>query len=345
MPSTLSPKPSFDFANFTFGVQATDHMLIARYKDLDWEDFQIIPFGEVTLSPLSMCFHYGQTVFEGMKAYRMIDGKINLFRMKNHHDRLNRSLRRMAMPEVPEKLFSEGLKSLISTEAQWVIDDPDYSLYIRPFVIATEPRLGVDAANEYLFMIILSPLKAYYAKNLKVKVETEFIRAAHGGAGFAKNGGNYGASMLPQRLAKKEGFDQILWLDAAERRFIEESGTMNVMFILDGKTLITPPTGDTILEGITRDCILKLAPEQGLEVEETPVSVDELTSWIQAGVRVEAFGVGTAAVISPFESISYLGKSYSTYTGLDAAMYGIKQRLTEIRRGILQDNRRWNYLL
>jgi branched-chain amino acid aminotransferase len=342
MQTTLSPNPSFDFDNFTFGVQATDRMLLARYGQSAWQDFQIVPFGEIKLSPLAMCFHYGQTVFEGMKAYRMVDGGINVFRMAKHHDRLNRSLRRMAMPEIPSELFLGGLIELIHQEEKWIIDNPDYSLYIRPFVIATEPRLGVDAAEEYLFMIILSPLKAYYSKNLKVKVETEYIRAAQGGAGSAKNGGNYGASMLPQRLAKKAGFDQILWLDAAERKYIEESGTMNLMFILDGKTLITPPTGDTILDGITRDSLLQLAPVQGLEIEESRVPVDELIGWIEAGIRVEAFGVGTAAVISPFEEISYLGKTYATYTGKDASMYGLKQELADIRRGISEDRFNWN---
>lgn len=345
MQTALSSKPSFDFDNFTFGVQATDHMLIARYGELAWQDFQIVPVGEIKLSPLAMCFHYGQTVFEGMKAYRMVDGAINIFRMNKHHERMNRSLRRMAMPELPDKLFVDGLTELIQREEKWIIDNPDYSLYIRPFVIATEPRLGVDAASEYLFMIILSPLKAYYSKNLKVKVETDYIRAASGGAGSAKNGGNYGASMLPQRLAKKEGFDQILWLDAAERKYIEESGTMNILFILDGKTLITPPTGDTILDGVTRDSILRLAPEQGLDVEEVRVSVDELTEWIKAGIRVEAFGVGTAAVISPFEEISYQGKSYATYTGKDASMYGLKQRLADIRRGVSEDRFGWNFMI
>lgn len=343
MQTIESPKPTFDFDNFTFGVQATDRMLIARYGQSAWQDYKIVPFGEITLSPLAMCFHYGQTVFEGMKAYRMVDGGINLFRMGKHNERLNRSLRRMAMPEIPSSLFIEGLKELIRQEENWIIDNPDYSLYIRPFVIATEPRLGVDASEEYLFMIVLSPLKSYYSKNLKVKVETEYIRAAHGGAGSAKNGGNYGASMLPQRLAKKAGFDQIIWLDAAERKYIEESGTMNIMFILDGKTLITPPTGDTILEGITRNSILQLAPLQGLEVEEIRVSVDELIDWIEAGVRVEAFGVGTAAVISPFEEISYQGKSYSTYAGKDACMYGLKQGLSDIRRGISEDRFEWNF--
>lgn len=345
MNTTLSPALSFDFDNFTFGVQATDHMLIAKYSDGQWQNYEITSFGEISLSPLAMCLHYGQTVFEGLKAYRMRDGNINVFRLNSHFERMNRSLARMAMPEIPESLFANGLADLVKKEEQWVIDHADYSLYIRPFVIATESRLGVDAADEYLFIIILSPLKAYYSKSLRVKVETEYIRAARGGAGSAKNGGNYGASLLPQRLAQKEGFDQIIWLDATERKYIEESGTMNIMFIVDGKTLYTPPAGDTVLEGITRDSILQLAPKIGLEVRIEKIPVNQVFAWINSGLRVEAFGVGTAAVISPFEEISYIGTPYPTYVETDAKMFEIKEKLSAIRRGVSEDPFGWNCIL
>jgi branched-chain amino acid aminotransferase len=208
-------------------------MLVARYRENNWSNYEIIPFGNIPLSPLAMCLHYGQTVFEGLKAYRMVDGTVNVFRLDRHFERMNRSLQRMAMPELPGELFLDGIMDLVKKEEKWVLGDPEYSLYIRPFVIATEPKLGVDASKEYLFMVVLSPMKAYYSKNLKVKVETHYTRAVKGGAGFAKNGGNYGASLLPQIEAKEAGFDQIIWLDAIERKYIEESGTMNIMFLIN----------------------------------------------------------------------------------------------------------------
>lgn len=230
-------------------------------------------------------------------------------------------------------------------EESWIIADPDYSLYIRPCVIATEARLGVDASEEYLFMILLSPMRSYYNKNLKVKVETDFIRAAKGGTGAAKNGGNYGASLLPQRLAREAGFDQIIWLDAAERRYIEESGTMNLMVILDGVSLITPPAGETVLEGITRDSILRLAPSIGLEVNERRIKVTELIQWIETGRKVEVFGVGTAAVISPIESIYYQGIYTYPSTQADSRMFELKALLQSIRIGTKTDSFAWNHLV
>ncbi|MCC5936909.1 MAG: branched-chain amino acid aminotransferase [Lunatimonas sp.] len=345
MQPTPISKPDFDFKNFTFGVQATDHMLTAIYRDGMWQEYEILPFGNLSISPLAMALHYGQTVFEGLKAYRMENGAIHIFRLSDHHDRINRSLYRMAMPALPKGLFMEGMEALIRTEESWIIDDPDYSLYIRPCVIATEARLGVDASEEYLFMILLSPMRSYYSKNLKVKVETDFIRAAKGGTGAAKNGGNYGASLLPQRLAKEAGYDQIIWLDAAERRFIEESGTMNLMVILDGVSLITPPAGETVLEGITRDSILRLAPSIGLSVNERRIEVSELMQWIEAGRNVEVFGVGTAAVISPIESIDYRGTVAYPSTQPDSKMFKLKALLQSIRRGTTSDSFGWNHIL
>jgi branched-chain amino acid aminotransferase len=345
MNQTETRRPDFDFENFTFGVQSTDHMLMAAYQKGAWSTYRIAPVQSISLSPLAMCFHYGQTVFEGLKAFRMSNGKINVFRMESHWKRINRSLKRMAMPTLPEELFMEGIQQLLKQDSAWVIDDPEYSLYIRPFVIATEQKLGVDASQEYLFMVVLSPMRAYYNKPLKVKVETNYIRAARGGAGAAKNGGNYGASLLPQINAKKEGFDQIIWLDAKEKKFIEESGTMNILFILEGNRLVTPELSDSILDGITRDSLLKLAGEEGFSVEERPVSIEEICQRIENGERVEAFGAGTAAVISPIETISYQGKSFATYLAADAGMYRLKNRLSAVRIGVLPDKHGWNHLL
>ena len=345
MNETITEKPDFDFENFTFGVQATDQMLVAKYENGAWSNFQIGPVKNISLSPLAMCLHYGQTVFEGLKAFKTTDGKINIFRLESHFKRMNRSLERMAMPAVPASCFIDGIRELVSKESQWVIDDPEYALYIRPFAIATENKLGVDASHDYLFMVILSPLKAYYNRPLRVVVETNYIRSAKGGAGAAKNGGNYGASLLPQQKAKKEGFDQIIWLDSNEKKYIEESGTMNIMFILNGKTLLTPALSDSILDGITRDSIIKLAPELNLEVEERSIQISEIIDRIASGEQVEAFGVGTAAVISPIKEISYKGDSFETYVQEDAGMYRIKEMLSEIRRGIRPDPFGWSDLV
>ncbi|WP_154856837.1 branched-chain amino acid aminotransferase [Cyclobacterium xiamenense] len=345
MNQTETQRPDFDFENFTFGVQSTDRMLVAAYQKGEWSAYRISPVQAISLSPLAMCFHYGQTVFEGLKAFRMANGKINVFRMESHWKRMNRSLERMAMPPLPQDLFMEGIEELLKQESDWVIDDPEYSLYIRPFVIATEKKLGVDASQEYLFMVVLSPMRAYYNKPLKVKVETDYIRAARGGAGAAKNGGNYGASLLPQINAKKAGFDQIIWLDAKEKQFIEESGTMNILFVLDGNRLVTPALSDSILDGITRDSLLKLAEEEGFSVEERPIAIEEICQRIENGERVEAFGAGTAAVISPIETISYNGKSYGTYLAADAGMYRLKNQLSSVRVGKHPDKYGWNHLL
>jgi len=345
MNETITERPDFDFENFTFGLQATDQMLVAKYENGSWSDFHIGPVKNISLSPLAMCLHYGQTVFEGLKAFKTVDGKVNIFRLESHYKRMNRSLERMAMPPLPEACFIDGIRELVNKESHWVIDDPEYALYIRPFAIATENKLGVDASHEYLFMVILSPLKAYYNRPLKVLVETTYIRSARGGAGSAKNGGNYGASLLPQQKAKQAGFDQIIWLDANERKYIEESGTMNIMFILNGKTLLTPALSDSILDGITRDSILKLAPELGLEVEERSIQISEILDRVIAGEQVEAFGVGTAAVISPIKEISYKGELFETYVQEDAGMYRIKNKLSEIRRGISPDLFGWSDLV
>jgi branched-chain amino acid aminotransferase len=341
MNETVIQKPNFDFENFTFGVQATDQMLMARFENGAWSAYEIGPVKNISLSPLAMCLHYGQTVFEGLKAFRTENGQINIFRLESHWKRMNRSLERMAMPPLPASCFIDGIRDLIEKESQWVIDDPEYSLYIRPFAIATENKLGVDASHDYLFMVILSPLKAYYNRPLRVKVEATYIRSAKGGAGSAKNGGNYGASLLPQQKAKQEGFDQIIWLDANEKKYIEESGTMNIMFIINGNTLLTPALSDSILDGITRDSILKLAPELDLKVEERSIPIAEILEKIQSGEQVEAFGVGTAAVISPIKEISYNGSLYGTYIQDDAGMYRIKNKLSEIRRGTIPDKFGW----
>ena len=333
-----------DTKSIPFGKIPTEHMFLAEYRNGKWQNARITPFHDLTLSPLALCLHYGQTVFEGMKAFVMEDGRINIFRMEKHYDRFSKSLNRMCMPNVPKELFTEAMHQLIQLDAKWVPDEPDGSLYIRPFMIADEGRIGVKVADEYLFMIVCSPAYQYYTKPLKIKVETHYVRAADGGTGAAKCGGNYGAAFYPTQKAKDEGFDQVLWTDSKNHEFIEESGTMNAMFYIDN-TLITPALSGTILDGVTRSSLLTIAREKGMMVEERPISIRELVAHFDAGKKVEAFGAGTAAVIAPIESISIEGKTYTCYTGENAVMYELKKELYNIRIGVSPDTHNWNYIL
>jgi len=327
-----------------FGTHPTEHMFICEYKKGTWHNPRIIPFGNLSMSPFALCLHYGQTVFEGMKAFLMEDGKVNIFRPLKHYERFARSLERLCMPLVPQGLFIEALHQLVQVDADWIPTDPDASLYIRPFMIASEERIGVKVAEEYLFMIVCSPAYPYYSKPLKVKVETEFVRAADGGTGYAKCGGNYGGALYPSQLAKNEGYDQVIWTDAKTHEFIEESGTMNLMFFIDN-VLFTPPLSGTILDGVTRDSLLKLAKEMGISTAEMAISYKEIQQALESGKRVEAFGAGTAAVIAPIETIAIEGKHYNCYIGQNATMYRLAKELYDIRKGIKPDTHNWNYIL
>ncbi len=340
----LQQRAVIDTRNLPFGQRPTEHMFIAEYRNSGWHNPRVIPFQDLTLSPLALALHYGQTVFEGMKAFRMADGRVNIFRLDKHYDRFCKSLDRMCMPAVPKELFTEAMHKLIDLDRDWVPEDADGSLYIRPFMIASEGRIGVKVADEFLFMIVCSPAYQYYANPLKVKVETHYSRAAEGGTGAAKCGGNYGGAFYPTQKAREEGFDQVLWTDAKTHEFIEESGTMNAMFCIDG-VVVTPPLSGTILDGVTRDSLLAIAREKGLTVEERPIGIKELTAAFENGKKVEAFGAGTAAVIAPIESISIDGKVYSCYTAPDATMYRFKEWLAAIRKGTAADIYHWNYIV
>ncbi len=343
----ISPKAEREVKetrSLPFGKIPTEHMFIAEYRDGAWHDARITPFGALTLSPLALGLHYGQTVFEGMKAFKTADGRVNIFRPEKHHERFLKSLSRMCMPAVPYQLFIEALDGLVGLDGDWVPTDADGSLYIRPFVIATEPRVGVKVSDEYLFMVVATPAYQYYSEPLRVKVETYYSRAAEGGTGAAKCGGNYGGAFLPAQQAREAGFDQVVWTDAKTHRYIEESGTMNLMFFWDGK-LRTPPLSGTILDGITRDSLLQLAPALGISCEVRPVEWAELQSALEAGLKVEAFGAGTAAVIAPIRCITIEGKDYSCYTGDDAVMFQLRDALHDIRTGNTPDVFGWNHLL
>lgn len=333
-----------DTRSLPFGKVPTEHMFIAEYRDGGWHNAQVVPFHDLTLSPMALCLHYGQTVFEGMKAFRMNDGKINIFRMDKHHDRFNKSLARLCMPAVPKDLFMNAIDELVHIDADWIPNDADGSLYIRPFMIATEDRIGVKVSDEYLFMVVCSPAFKYYSQPLKLKVETEFVRAAEGGTGAAKCGGNYGAAFYPASVARAQGFDQVLWTDSRTHEFIEESGTMNAMFVIDG-VLMTPALSGSILDGVTRDSLVTLAREMGIQVEVRPIRYREIADALEAGKRVEVFGAGTAAVVAPVAYLTIEGKVYECYHGDDALMYQLRDRLLAIRKGALPDNHGWNHIV
>ena len=334
-----------DFKHLEFGKYVSDHMLVCDYKNGEWQQPAIVPYANLSLSPAALGLHYGQTVFEGMKAFRMQDGRINIFRLNRHYERFVRSLDRMCMAAPPEELFREGLLQLVSLDKGWVPKQTGSSLYIRPFVFATEARFGVKVSDEYRFLIITGPVPELYTQPIKVKVETRYVRAAKGGTGFAKCGGNYGGAYYPTQQARKEGYDQVLWTDAMENRFIEESGMMNVMFVIGGE-LVTPPISDSILDGITRDSLLTIAKQMGYTISERRILVDELKSGFANGSLTEAFGAGTAAVVAPIGTIGIEGENHNlpVYSP-ESLLYRIKARLQDIRLGLAEDSYGWNTVI
>ncbi len=308
-PTQHSGIESLDATNIPFGRIFSDHMFIADYKDGAWADFKIVPYANLSLSPAASVLHYSQTIFEGMKAFYNKKEEVVLFRPEENYERLMRSCERMCIPKMDKEVFMQGLKRLIDIDRKWVPKTEGSSLYIRPFIFASEGFLGVRPADEYKFIIFTCPVGAYYTQPVRVKVETKFVRAASGGTGNAKTGGNYASALYPAKLAQEQGYHQLIWTDAKEHKFIEESGTMNIMFVIDGK-ILTPPTGDTILQGITRKSLIVLAKDLGYEVEERPVSVAEIEEAMKNKSLTEAFGVGTAAVISQIAAIGIEGNDY-----------------------------------
>lgn len=298
-----------DFADLPFGKIYTDHMFMADYRDGEWKNSRIVPYGHISVSPATPAIHYGQAIFEGMKAMKSPSGDVLVFRATDNWMRLNISGERICMPPVPEELFMEGLSTLISLDQNWVPKAEGSSLYIRPFLFSADEYIGIRPSESFTFMIILSPVGPYYSTPVKVKIETHFTRATQGGTGYAKAGGNYGGALYPAKLAQDQGYHQLLWTDGKSHEHIEESGTMNVMFVIDD-TLVTPALSDSILAGITRDSVLKLARAWNMNVEERKVSVKEIVEAAQNGRLKEAFGAGTAATIAHIELIGFEGKDY-----------------------------------
>jgi branched-chain amino acid aminotransferase len=332
-----------DFNNLPFGKYYTDHMLEVDYKDGHWQKVAIRPFQSLSLSPGLSAIHYGQSIFEGIKAYKDREGKPFIFRPFDNFKRFNLSAERMQMPAVPEEIFIEGMRRLIELDKEWIPMKNDYSLYIRPFMFSTDETLGVKAADTYKFMILLSPTGPYYSTPLRIYVEEKYTRAARGGFGFAKAAGNYGGSMLATAIAKKQGFDQVLWMDAFEHKYIQEMGTMNVFFVIGDKVLTPDLEDGTILEGVTRDSAIEVLREEGYTVEERPIHIDDVVRAYQAGELKEAFGTGTAATISMIKELCY--EDVTIKFDIEAAKVAptVKKVLTDIREGRRKDTRGWMF--
>jgi branched-chain amino acid aminotransferase len=334
-----------DFENLEFGKYVADHMLVCDYAKGDWQQPQIVPFANLSLSPMALALHYGQTVFEGMKAFRMKDGRISIFRMEKHYDRFVKSLERMCMAVPPKEIFVDGLSKLVETDKAWVPGQKGSALYLRPFMYASEARFGMKISDEYRFIVFTGPVPELYAKPIRVKVETNYTRAAKGGTGFAKSGGNYGGAYYPTRIAREQGYDQVLWTDGVENKFIEESGMMNVMFVIND-VLVTPPLSDSILDGVTRDSLLTLAKDLGYKTEQRPVEVAGLEKAFLNNTITEAFGAGTAAVVAPIQTIQINGIDHQLPEYNEGSMLNkLKQKLERIRTGVEDDIHEWNFII
>ncbi len=339
----LKKKPAIE--GIPFGYCFTDHMFLMNYNEGEgWHDPRIVPFAEISISPAAMVFHYAQEIFEGMKAYRGADGSIRLFRPMENINRMNNSAKRLCIPEIPEGVFMDALKTLIELDKDWVPDAPNTSLYIRPFVIATDEHLGVHASKSYLFAIITCPVGSYYPQGLnpvKIMIENSDVRAVKGGTGFTKCGGNYAASLRASERAEKLGYSQVLWLDGITRRNIEEVGAMNVMFKINGK-IITPALTGSVLPGITRASAIEVLKSWGYTVEEREFTVDELVAAADNGSLEEAWGTGTAAVVSPIGEISFEGiKHEISGNQIGDVTQRLYDTLTGIQWGKLEDTFNW----
>ena len=342
--TTPKAKPD-DEGNLGFGSVFTDHMFIMDYKEGDgWHNPRIVPYGPLAMDPASAVLHYGQAVFEGMKSYRGANGKILLFRPEQNMARLNRSNERMSIPQFDEEFALKAIKELVVLDQDWIPKSPGTALYLRPFVIATDNVLGVRASVNYKFMVILSPVGAYFKEGLRpvsIHVEPHYVRAIRGGTGHAKAAGNYAGSLLAQKTAQKQGYSQVLWLDGLERKYVEEVGAMNVFFNIDGE-LITPDLGDSILPGVTRDSILQLLRSWDVPTVERRLAVEEIFRAHADGRLVEAFGCGTAAVVSPIGKLEWQGKTIEISEGKTGAItQRVYDTLTGIQTGRLPDPFGW----
>ncbi len=333
-----------DFDNLPFGQFTTDHMFVCDYKDGKWQQPKITPYQNISLDPSSKIFHYGQSVFEGMKAYKDVDNQIWLFRPDENQKRINISSERLAMPAFPEDYFMDGLKALLKIDSDWIPQTEGSSLYVRPFIFATGNGFHASPSDEYKFIIACSPSGPYFSGKVKVLIEEKYARSANGGVGFAKAGGNYAGQFYPTQLAKEKGYQQVIWTDDNTHEYIEEAGAMNV-FVRIGDTLLTCPTSDRILDGITRKSIIEIAKDDGIKVEIRKITVKELVEASQKGTLKEMFGAGTAAVISPISGFGYKDKDYELPEVENSYATHLKKRITDIQYNRAEDKFGWRYLV
>ncbi|CAM3551173.1 branched-chain amino acid aminotransferase [Zobellia roscoffensis] len=329
-----------DFNNLAFGSVFTDHMLVCDYKNGAWETPKVVPYQPISLDPSAKIFHYGQSIFEGMKAYKDTDEKVWLFRPLDNHKRLNISAKRMSIPEIPEEFFMEGLKTLLEVEDKWIPQTEGSSMYIRPFMFASGNGFHASPANAYKFMICLAPSGAYFSGKVKVLIEEKYSRSANGGVGYAKTGGNYAGQFYPTQLAVEKGYNQVIWTDDHSHEYIEEAGAMNI-FIRINDTLITGPTSDRILDGITRKSILQLAEKKGIATEVRKITVTEVVEAAKNGSLKEMFGAGTAAVVSPISAFGYRDVDYDLPELEDSYASQIKKDITDIQYNRSEDPFGW----
>ncbi|MGZ3910932.1 MAG: branched-chain amino acid aminotransferase [Flavisolibacter sp.] len=336
-----SKLPGLSLENIPFGKYFTDHMLEADFENGEWKNLRIRPYQPLLLSPALAALHYGQAIFEGIMAYKDPEGQPRIFRPADNFRRFNLSAERMQMPPVPEEIFMEGIKQLVALDKDWIPDLPDHSLYIRPFMFSSDEMIGVRPSEQYKFMILLSPTGPYYSQPMRIYVEEHFVRAVPGGIGYVKAAGNYGSSMFATAEARKKGYDQVLWTDALEHKYVQEIGTMNVVFLMGNKAITPDLEGGTILAGVTRDSVLTLLREAGFAVEERPLGIDEILEAYRAGELTEVFGTGTAATITYIKELRY--KDFVMTFPVDQwkTAPGIKNRLTAIREGRTEDTFGW----
>ena len=327
--------------NSPFGTNYSDHMFVADYSQGEWRDARVVPYGPMSLSPSLTAFHYGQSLFEGFKAHRAADGRVLLFRPMANHARMNRSAARLAMPEIPEELFREGLLELIRVDREWVPHREGGSLYVRPVYFGTDESLMVRPAESYRLVIFTAPGGPYFAQPIRLLAEETYVRAFPGGTGDAKSAGNYGGGLLAAKLAQAKGYHNVMWLDGKERKFVEESGVMNIMFVIKG-VAITPNLSGTILQGVTRDSVLTLLREMKIPCAERPITVEEVFAAHTEGTLQEAFGIGTAAIIAPIAAIRYRGTEAKIEIGAaDGVAKKLHSKLVAIQTGKEADTHNW----
>jgi len=330
-----------NFENLPFGKIFSDHMLEADFENGEWKNIEIKPYQPLLLHPSVAALHYGQAIFEGIKAYKNQQGEAFIFRPYDNYRRFNISAERMQMPTVPEEIFMEGLRQLIALDKNWIPQKHDYALYIRPLMFSSDEIIGVRPSDNYKFLIILCPTGPYYNAPMRIYVEEKYVRAVEGGVGYAKTAGNYAAAMYATAQAKKKGYDQVLWMDAMEHKYVQECGTMNVFFIIEDKAITPDLSHGTILDGVTRQSIITLLGEMGFKVEERQISIDEIMNAYKAGKNIEAFGTGTAATISLIKELKY--KDFVMHFDVEKwkTTPVLKTRLSEIKEGLREDKYNW----